>query len=419
VAWNPSILNKKLVVRAGYGITSYMEGTGANLRLPLNPPYFFESSVGYDQSTGPGNIAQGFVDVQPQNQLSGQVRAWDPNLRPADIQQWNLSTEYQFTNTLSLTAAYVGQSGKHIIDPREYNQPLPGTGPVSTWLPLDQRRPLYAVNPAISNISGTDSSATMNYNALQTSLRKRYSAGLEFLASYTLSKSLSDNLGYYGSGAVKSEDSYWQNAYDRLADYGRSFFDARHNFSLGGTYDLPYGKGRSFGKNAGPLADLILGGWKAGLIVSAHTGFPVTVLSTDKSLQEAAHNDGYARPNYYRPSAHQNRTIDHWYGTTTVCTTPGVDNGTCNYGVPALGTFGNASKATEQAPGFMNTDLSVGKQFHLTERQYFDFRTEFFNALNHPNFAGPIQRVTSPSFGAIRATVGIPRTIQFGLKYYF
>jgi hypothetical protein len=419
VAWTPASLHNKFVLRAGYGITSYMEGTGANLRLPLNPPYFFESAVSYDQSTGPGNIARGFTDVQPQNQLAGQVRAWDPNLRPAQIQQWNFSIEHQFTNSLSLTTAYVGQDGTHLVDPRDYNQPLPGTGAPSSWLPLDERRPLYSQNPALTDISGTDSSATMNYNSLQVSLRKRYSAGLELLAAYTLSKSLSDSLGYWGSGALKSEDSYWQNAYDRHADYGRSFFDARDNFSLGGTYDLPYGLGRSFGNQAGVLSNLILGGWQAGFVVSAHTGFPVTVLSTDESLQEAAHGDGYARPNYYRPGSEQNRSIDHWYGDMTVCTTPGVDDGTCSYGVPALGTFGNASKATEEAPGFLDTDLSVSKRFHLDEKRYVDFRTEFFNAFNHPDFKGPTQDITSPSFGAIHVTVGIPRTIQFGLKFYF
>ena len=90
-AYTPTALNNKFVVRGGYGITSFLEGTGANLRLPLNPPYYFESNITYDKNT-PGHITTGFTDVNPVNYLSGQVRYWNPNLRPAFIQQWNLTT---------------------------------------------------------------------------------------------------------------------------------------------------------------------------------------------------------------------------------------------------------------------------------------------------------------------------------------
>src|SRR5262249_23036248 len=155
-AWTPGMLSNKLVVRAGYGITSYMEGTGANLRLPLNPPFFFESNITYD-ANAPGDIRTGFTDVLPANTLSGQVRAWNPDLRPAFIQQWNFSVEYQISSSLSLNTAYVGQKGTHLVDPREFNQPLPGVGPVASWAPLQTRRPLYPFAPAITTISGTDS----------------------------------------------------------------------------------------------------------------------------------------------------------------------------------------------------------------------------------------------------------------------
>ena len=85
---------ERWVFRGGYGISQYMEGTGANLRLPLNPPFFFESAVRYDATSGPGNFATGFAELRPLDQPSGQVRAWDPNLRPQFTQQWNFFTEY-------------------------------------------------------------------------------------------------------------------------------------------------------------------------------------------------------------------------------------------------------------------------------------------------------------------------------------
>jgi len=107
------------------------------------------------------------------NGFSGQARAWDPKLRPALTQQWNFTGEYQFGSTFSMTAGYVGQRGKHLANTQSINQPLPGTGPVSSWAPLQARRPFNAALPAVTNIVETQSSATMNYNALQVSGRKR------------------------------------------------------------------------------------------------------------------------------------------------------------------------------------------------------------------------------------------------------
>ena len=416
-AWTPGMFSNKFVVRGGYGITSFMEGTGANLRLPLNPPFFFESAVTYDART-PGSILTGFTDVQPQSQISGQVRAWNPDLRPAFIQQWNFSVEYAFNNSLSLNVGYVGQKGSHLVDPREYNQPLPGVGPVDSWAPLQQRRPLYPFNPLITNISGTDSSAVMSYNALQTSLRKRFSYGLEFLASYTLSRSLSDNLGYYGSAGVASMGAYWQNAYDRRSDFGPTFFDALHNFSLGGSYELPYGRGRMWGSHASRITDSVLGGWKVNFIASVHSGFPITIRARDLTNQAVR---GGVRPNRYGDLSVQNQTINSWFGgNVDLCLTPGVSDGACAYGNPAPGLFGTSAPSTERAPHFANLDFTAGKEFHLTEQRYFDFRAEFYNALNHANFGPPGRFLTSPAtFGVITSTIGNPRNIQFGLKFYF
>jgi hypothetical protein len=388
------------------------------LRLPLNPPFYFESNITYDKNT-PGHITTGFTDVQPLNFLSGQVRYWNPDLRPAFIQQWNLTTEYVFTQNFSLTAAYIGQYGTHLVNAREYNQPLPGVGPVSSWLPLQQRTPLYGVAPLITNVSGTDSSSVMRYNSLQVTANKRLSHGLQFVGAYTFSKTLADSLGYYGSGGVAAQAAYWQNAYNRHADYGPAFFDARHIFTLGSTWDIPVGKDRKFGGGMGRVADLIVGGWKADSIVSLHSGFPITILSVDQTNQSVRANS--TRPNFYQPMTIQNQSIDHWFGTAnTYCLTAGVNTGTCAYGVAAPGTFGNAGVGTQRAAAFRNLDFSLGKKFPVRERQYLDFRADFFNILNHPNFGPPGATISSPgSFGVITTQIGAPRVIQLALKYYF
>ncbi len=104
---------------------------------------------------------------------------------------------------------------------------------------------------------------------------------------------------------------------------------------------------------------------------------------------------------------------------TTFCGA-GADNGTCAYGIPAFGSFGNAGVGTERAPSFFNLDLSIGKKFHVTETQRFDFRVEFFNALNHVSFGPPGRDITNlGTFGQITAQVQNARNLQFGLKYFF
>jgi hypothetical protein len=413
-AWSPDALNRRFVIRGGYGITSYLEGTGANLRLPLNPPFFFESDVQYAVAN-PGTITTGFVGLVARDQLSGQIRAWNPDLRPAFIQQYNLSTEYQFTNSLSITAGYVGQRGTHLVNPREGNQALPSTNATD----INQRRPLYGVLPLVTTISYTDSSATMNYNALQVSGRQRLAAGLEFLASYTFSKTMSDNLGYYGAGGgpLAAQSAYWQNAYDRLADYGPAFFDVTHNFSLGGSYELPYGQNRPFGKSAPGVLDAMFGGWNLGYIVNLHTGFPITVTSPGRNNAGNRANRG----NAYRPLIIENQSIDNWFGTHPSATPcgPNGDNGVCAYGQQLLGSFGTAGVGTERAPGFKNIDLTVSKNFNFTETQYLQFRAEFFNAFNMVSFGNPNRDTSSPQWGFVNTQANAPRAIQFALKYYF
>ncbi|MGI8782979.1 MAG: carboxypeptidase regulatory-like domain-containing protein [Acidobacteriota bacterium] len=403
-AWSPGAFDGKLVVRAGYGIVQYMEGTGANLRLPLNPPFFFESDVTFNATSGPGSITRGFADVLPQDRPSGQVRAWNPNLRPQFAQQWNFTLQYQLTSTTSFSAGYVAHRATHLVAPTEFNQPLAGTGPTSTWKPSQERRPLFAFQPLITNISGTDSSATSDYHSLQVSGRKRLAAGFEFMVSYTLSKSITDNLGYYGSAGVAGPGAYWANAYNRRADRGLAFFDATHNLVWSGTYDLPFGKGRPVGDNWNGAVNAILGGWNVASILSAHTGFPITVTTADRSLQAVR---GAQRPNRIGSGKVDNPTLTRW-----------IDRNA--FALADLGTFGNAGVSILRAPGYANWDFSIGKKFRLDETKHFDFRAEFFNFTNHPSFAPPGRLFSDPNtFGLITGTVSAPRIVEFALKFAF
>lgn len=434
-AWTP--FGSRFVVRAGYAYQSFMEGTGANLRLPLNPPFFLESDVSYDQRQA-GRISTGFADIVTQNitldmprppgvtapQLQG--RAWDLGLRPQTTSQINFTLEYMLDKETSLSAGYVAQKGTHLVAPVEANQPLRGTGPVSTWAPLNDRRPLINALPNLGNIARTESSATMDYHSLQVSGRRRFAQGLEFLAAYTFGKTLTDNLGYYGSAFTASEGAYWQNAYDRRGNRGPAFFDMRHNFTIAGTWAVPYGRGLKFGSSAPVAADLLLGGWSINWNLAARTGVPITVRALDRTFQAVRSN---VRANAYRPLVvdQSRRNVDNWFGLPDnragVFCAGGVNDGQCAYGQPADGEFGTAGIGTERGPNFFNTDIAIGKRFSITERNYFEFRGEFFNLFNTVSWAPPSGgniNIGSPAtFGAITSQVQDPRRIQFGLKYFF
>ena len=420
-AYSPSSLNGKFVVRGGYGITNFLEGTGANLRLTLNPP-FFSNSSGQQSGTGASGYfptQQGFPLPTAITTWSGNVRAWDPNLRPALVQQFNLTTETQLDNNTSLVIAYLGQTGNHLVDPREGNQrhcpscPLPITT-------LSQLAPFSASSPnpqisQISQISYTESKSMMNYNALQVTGRRRFNRGFEFLTNYTWSKGLTNNLGYYG-GTGSSQSAYWQDAYNGAGDYGPAFFDATNIFTFAGYYDLPFGRGRLVGSNMNRFADAIVGGWKVGAIASLHSGFPFTVSSPGNySVNQRAN-----RGNHYRNLVVQNRSVDHWFGTGPSATACGiVDNGVCAYGQESATGFGTASVGSERSPGYKNLDANLSKSFSFYRETNLQFRANFYNVLNTVSLAAPQNDISSGTFGQITGTLSTERQIELALKLSF
>ncbi|HVW77040.1 MAG TPA: TonB-dependent receptor [Alloacidobacterium sp.] len=419
-AFTPDGFHDRFVVRGGYAITNFMEGTGANLRLTLNPPFFIDSSEQSDGTTT-YSVTNGFPRPADPTVFAGNVRAWQPNLKPALIQQFNLTTETQFGNDLSLVVAYLGQTGNHLVDPREGNQAfcsrvaIPSQPQSPCPLPLAK----YPLLSQVSQVSYTESEAMMNYNALQASLRKRTSNGLEFLANYTYSKSLSNNLGYYGAGGVSSQSAYWQDAYNGGGDYGPAFFDAKHIFSFSGYYDLPFGRGKMFGGGMNRVEDMLVGGWKVGAIASLHSGFPVTISSN----QFYNANQRTNRANHYRPLKIRGRSTDKWFGTDASATPCASDaenaSSVCAYGAESSTGFGTARVGSERAPSFKDFDMAASKRFAITEGSNLEFRADLFNILNTVSLGPPDQSVSDSNFGQITSTNSTERQIQLALKYTF
>ncbi|MFI4942508.1 MAG: TonB-dependent receptor domain-containing protein [Burkholderiales bacterium] len=404
-AWTPS---EKLVVRGAFGIVQYMEGTGKNLRLPANPPYFTEGQRSFDATTGSGTAAIGFADVvQVGGGPSTLYRIFAPDLRPQFTKQWNLFVERKLTDSLSAQAGYVGSRSSHMVVPFDFNQPNPGSGDPSTWAPLQQRRPLYPLNPDIGTTSGTNSIGVGAYDALQVSLRERSKGGLEFLASYTYGKAMADNVGYYGTGTA-IQGWYYLDSTDPLKDYGPAPTDVKHAFSFAANYEVPFGKGRKNGSDWSGLKNAVLGGWDVNTIFMAHSGFPITVWDgAGQSLQSP-------------------RTVERPNITCSGETGASGPNDTwmdisC-FQHAAAGTFGNSGVGILRGPGYWNMDLGLSKNFYLDDKRYLSFRAEAFNVFNHPNYLiglGQANMADPGSFGKIQSTASAPRIIELALKLVF
>jgi hypothetical protein len=416
----------RLVVRGGYGATSFFEGNAGNQRLTSIPPFIqssFKNAVAASAGNGgqPYTVEQGFSSNPSDiNYSGGGYSAWPQNMQPAYIQEWSLTTEYALNPSTSLSVGYLGEQGQHLIDYRNGNQllipgdfnsaPLPNVGAGSPEGAIGQGGSLLV----------TESRAMMNYNALQATLRQRASHGLEYTVNYTYGRAMTNSLGNYGLN-VSGFSGAFQNGYDSHADYGPAGYDVRHNLSAIAVYALPFGRGKEFASGVNRWVDELIGGWSISGDGVAYSGFPATITAPGVSNSNTF---GQPRANQYRKLHVVHRTIDNWYGTDpSAVPCQGPDNGVCAYGVAAGNTFGTARVGTERAPDFKQIDTSAFKDFHITERQSIGFRADAFNVFNIASYGNPDTGVTDSTFGNI-SNQGSPtrssaRNLQLSLHYNF
>jgi hypothetical protein len=259
----------------------------------------------------------------------------------------------------------------------------------------------------ITQVSGTSSCGNQQYHALQTTLRKRYSMGIEFQTAYTFSKGMSDAIGYYGEGGqAGAQSAYWQNLYNQKAEWGPTYFDNKHAFTGSFVYEAPFGKGKHFGSNWHPVVNGVLGGWQVGGIFTAHTGFPLTI-------KAASLDTSGTKQRSYRATVIGTPHDGHIIGPNATWLDISA------YQAPATGTFGNVGVGTSRGPGMIRFDSSLGKKFPIRETTYAEFRAEAFNLTNTPIFNSPSsQAINSSLFGQIRSAQG-ERSVQMALKLYF
>jgi hypothetical protein len=425
----------RLVIRGGYGTTDELESTGTGLRMTQNPPYQPSFS---QNAQPPGTISagtsfqveNGFITLPSDNTsvAGSQYDAWDPDIRPAIIQQFNLTTQYLMDSHTLLQLGYVGQLGQHLAVPiwlNQYTKDVPASCDATCLQAIVPFNSLVGPGGAVIE---TASRAVSNYNALQATLQRQQSSGFGISLNYTLSKSLTNNPGYFGVDGSSESDSFWQDINNPRGDYGPSNFDARQSLTGTAVYELPFGHKKQFGGDWNRVVDGVLGGWQVSANMQLNTGYPLSITSGNTCNNNCPGNaDGIAHANQYLPMKISGRGknalgVFKWFGTdpsAVPCTTPGLNPGQCAYG-KAL-DFGTAHVGTEVGPGFQNYDLSLLKGFRTIGSQSLKARIDAFNAFNISSYGNPNARITGnkANFGSITGTRSGPRTLQLSLVYQF
>jgi hypothetical protein len=384
---------EKTVVRAGFGLfygeADYL--TSESARWVNQTPDFTEVTVNTNNIDPAALVRNGFAPVQlparaPVSGTSVDVsRDEYPNQYAA---QWFFDVQRELPGDILFAVGYQAAKATHLFAARDINF----GGPHPT-IPANQRR----VRPQWQTVSLRDPGFNSSYNAMVVKAEKRFSKGLTFIASYTWShnidqaeESLDENL----SGRA--------NPYNLRNERGNSSLDRRHNFITSFTYELPFGRGRTFGSGWNRAADTLLGGWQLGGIFTARTGTPFDINYPGDPQNSGTRNRG----DRVGSGVLSNPTIDKWFDETA-------------FVVSAPGVFGNTGRNVLYGPGARNFDVILGKRFTMPwENHSLQLRFESFNFSNTPAFGQPNAGLRGQATATIN-DADEPRRIQFGLKYMF
>lgn len=461
-------IGDKTVIRAGggvyYGIspaTSYQDVGAAFRKQVAWNPSLDNGATRYATLANPfptGNFT-------PQGTQYGVLNMWgftsDSNqsdtFRNADIYQWSVSVQHELPKNQMIEVAYSANRSTHLpfggtknrnflptalrqqISARQHaldpncnadscvtnylNQQVTNpfysmfVGPSATFnqpdsiyaqstIPLiNLLHPFPQFNGNFEGFSRFDANAI--YNSLQVKYEKRYSGGLNIVGSYTLAKETDDSS--YTSNSWLGNAPNIQDLGNLAAEHSVGAADARQRLAVGGSYELPFGRGKTFGGNMNSFANGLVGGWQVNAYLTLQTGLPISVNLAGGNLA-----DGSQRPNVTgNPrTGLSERDVVHGKG---LYLNPAA------YSNPGDQIAGNAPRFDDRVrgDGIRNIDLSVFKNFQIRESMKLQFRTEFFNFTNTPRFNDPDVTVGDGGFGRITSQVNSPRQVQFGARFLF
>ena len=406
VAWSP-FGDRKTVLRAGIGVFYDLIKQDIYGDTRWLPPFYDILGGGF----GPGSF-RNLTVLFPAGTNVPIVFDLD---NPYAL-SFNVQIQRELTPETLFTIGYVGSRGNHLTRSGEVNPPQfsPVTGFIGG----------APTNPNFGSILQIVTDAQSFYNSLQLGVKRRFSQGFSFQASYTLSKSIDDSSGPFLSD-FQSEPNVVQDLTNRKGNRGLSGFDNRHNFVSNFLYELPFGPGKAFGNDLTGAAAQIAEGWQIGGIITLNSAFPFTVRHADNRAGNGlAFAGGAIRPDII-PGGKCEATGDpaQWFDPSIFVAQP-------------AGFFGNSGRNICPGPDFKNLDFSIMKNTRIGERVNVQFRAEFFNITNHPNFGPPVNTpdpngaggtgdavfaggAPLASAGRIFRTVNESRQIQFGLKIIF
>lgn len=419
----------RLVVRAGFGITKALEGTGANLRLTYNAPFAnsLEAS-GTNPTTGSGGIflqeTNGFTAPKGGADVGGFPRIEDPNLKPQATNEYSLTTEYQLSNFSSIKVAYVGESSQHLIQaarPNQLTQPCliggvvtdPNANPAGCAL-VDPA-PFLALVGENGFVFQTVAEGAAAYNGLQAQYRQHAYKGLEFTLNYAFAHAFSNSAGFFGVSGTNAQGPYAQNMYNNHNEWGPTASDIRHSVNGTLVYTLPFGAGRTYASHVNRFVDAAIGGWKVSMTGLAYSGLPVTVSANNVS--DVNNHCCSSRPNQISNIKATSHTVDNWFGGLTA--SGSTVRGSAKYALPTVGTFGSTRPGTERAPGFQQYDASLFKDFAIYHENRLGVRVDAYNLFNITSLGSPSNNFSGGNFGQITSVNSAARQLTVSAKYQF
>ena len=381
--------------------TSYCATT-----LGQTPELSFTTSTGFPLLPTPQTVATypGTFVYQPRN------------FQPGRVHQYNVNVERQLPGSIVLTAGYAGSTGGHIlVIGNDLNTSSPsacGTAGYTLGCLPGGAPYIYPYNPANYNaILLYGDVGTTHYNSLQIKAEtKTPKHGLYALVAYTYSHTydngLSDGLGSELSAPYFPLPN-WQNL-----DWSLSQINLNQSFTASILYNLPFGRGRQFGSGWNTATNAALGDWQVTLIERISSGFPVPLIDSNNQSGTTFNTGGddynYNRPDRVASCNPYSANHSHYQWINSSC-----------FVAPTPGELGNAPRVPVSGPDFVNSDFSVIKDFPLPREVGLNFRAEFFNLFNHPQYGMPINDINQPGFGSVNSTVNNPRLVQLAMKLTF
>ena len=452
-SWKP-MGSDKTAIRAGYGIIHDSAWNQGGQGLWQNPPFYAEvdpCTFCLTYGVAAGSLSGGFLlpagtpsttpvaggavfssPVNPQS-YTGTIQSQNRDFKQGIIQQFNLNVERQLPGNVVLTVGYGGSRSAHIlVSQLNENISSPSACPGgSNFVPgytVGCGFPSFPYAAAFQSVDTNNSIGAARYDSLQVKAETKSTRhGLYALFGYTYSRNFDSGLTD-GLGTNPGAMYYPLPGFNKL-DWGLSQLNLNDSFTASVLYDLPFGQGKRYGSNWNGATNAILGHWQLDLIERATSGFPLFVVdSADESGVFFSYNGNtFQRPNQVGdPNTAGNEggstgcptkihTLQNWFNP-------------CAFAKAPTGELGTAPRAPVYGPRFVNTDFSVIKDFPLTFREGMNlqFRAEFFNLFNHPQFflegfggTGEQDISTQSSFGVINQTVNNARLVQFALKLNF